>query len=205
MAKKNKGRTKRTDNDFYPTPQPLVDAICQRLFHVVDPASFQFIVEPSAGSGNFIQAIRRFWPNYPVYAIDIRMEAGPDCMAKGATQFTVGDWPNIAFNWKPQAKGFVVGNPPFSQAEAHIKAVMDFMLPGTTLAFLLKLNFLGGKEREHVLWRLGQLKHLIPIVGRPSFKKTELASTDNNEYGLFIWEVGFTGLPTVLFPHIEWK
>ncbi len=203
MPRPNKGRTKRTDNDFYPTPQGLADAICNRLATLYEAPLY--IVEPSAGSGNFVRAAHRAWPTVPIFSIDLRAECEADCLSAGAAYFTSGDWPSLLVTWGLSDPGLILGNPPFSCAEQHILSVLTGTPKGTVVAFLLKMNFFGGKDRTKTLWSHRQLKYLIPIVGRPSFKKTELASNDTNEYGIFIWETAFEGAPTILFPHIEWK
>lgn len=202
-AKKHKGKTPRSSEDNYPTPQPLVDAICDRLFKFLGQ-DFAFIVEPSAGNGNFVEAARRVWPFHQVHAIDIRDER-TSCMARGASSFTQGDWPAILRSWRPKGPGLVLGNPPFSMAAQHIAVVQEVMDPGTVVAFLLKMNFFGGKIRSRGFWPTAPFRCVIPIEGRPSFKKTELATNDTNEYGIFIFQNGWTEKPTIEFPHIIWK
>ena len=99
----------------------------------------------------------------------------------------------------------VIGNPPYSLAQEHVMLLLDYLLPGSHIAFLLKLGFLGTKTRANLLWKQGQCKYLLPILGRPSFVVGKHAVSDVNEYGLFIWEVGYDGPLIVRFPHIRWK
>ena len=100
-----------------------------------------------------------------------------------------------------------LGNPPYSLAAQHVMLLLDYLMPTSLIGFLLKLGFLGTKERANSLWKQGQLKYVRPILGRPNFVKSKnsKSSSDVNEYGLFIWEVGYSGPPTILFPHIRWK
>lgn len=200
-----KESSKRNENDSYLTPQPLADAICARLKK--DVASTPgLIIEPSAGTGSFIRAARKVWGTDPeVHAIEINGRHRSQCESSGATRFHHGDWVETLQAWQPLGAVLVVGNPPFSLASEHIFASLEYLFPGSIVAFYLKMNFFGGAKREKHLWSQRQLKHVIPIIGRPSFKKTEKANNDTNEYGVFIWEVGYTGLATVGLPHIHWK
>jgi hypothetical protein len=193
----------RQANDFYPTPAPLAVAICRRIAKVLPNGHFD-VIEPSAGAGAFVRPLRELWSLQPLIAIDIdpNVEA---LRAAGADDIHTADWGTWVKTYRVDGPTLVVGNPPFSLAHEHISAGLDYLLPGSHICFLLKLNFFGGKERERVFWRQGQLRYLIPIIGRPTFVKGEKASNDTNEYGVFIWEVGFSGRPEILFPHIFWK
>jgi hypothetical protein len=193
----------RAENDFYPTPNDLAVAICKRLSKVLPNGHFD-VIEPSAGAGAFVRPLRELWGLQPLIAIDIN----PNVQAlrdAGADDVFKADWVSWAQTYKVDGPTLVVGNPPFSLAQEHISAGLDYLLPGSHICFLLKMNFFGGKERELTFWRQGQLRYFIPILGRPSFVKGAKSSTDFNEYGCFIWEVGYTGKPTIEFPHIIWK
>lgn len=193
----------RQANDFYPTPAPLAVAICKRLSEVLPVGHFD-VIEPSAGSGAFVRPLRELWGLQPLIAIDIEPDV-PALQAAGADDIIKADWVQWVRSYKIDGPTLVIGNPPFSLAHEHISAGLDYLLPGSHICFLLKLNFFGGKEREKAFWRQGQLRYLIPIIGRPSFVKGAMASNDTNEYGVFVWEVGFSGKPVILFPHIIWK
>lgn len=193
----------RAENDFYPTPAPLASAICRRVSQLV-PAGHFDVIEPSAGMGAFVRPLRVIWGLQPLIAIDITAddrilrEAGADDVHKA-------DWVEWVKTYKIDGPTLVVGNPPFSLAKEHISAGLDYLLPGSHICFLLKQNFFGGRDRVESFWGQGQLKHFIPIIPRPSFIKGAKSSTDTNEYGLFIWEVGYAGKATIEFPHIIWK
>ena len=193
----------RQVNDFYPTPDLLAVAICKRLSEVLPNGHFD-VIEPSAGAGAFVRPLRELWGLQPLIAIDIAPDTAA-LRAAGADDVFQADWVSWVRSYRIDGPTLVIGNPPFSLAHEHITAGLDYLLPGSHICFLLKLNFFGGKEREKVFWRQGQLRYLIPIIGRPTFVKGEVASNDTNEYGVFIWEVGFPGRPEILFPHIIWK
>lgn len=193
----------RNENDFYSTPQPLANSATKAVLGLIGAGS-DFVIEPSAGNGPFVRAVRTLLPDVAIHAIEIRSEEYEACIAGGANSFTCGDFSQIIEAWQPQGKPLVIGNPPFSLAEKHISDCLDFLLPGSHVAFYLKLNFFGAAKREP-LWALGQLKYLVPIIGRPSFKTTKKASNDTNEYGIFVWEVGFAGRAQIILPPIRWK
>jgi hypothetical protein len=194
----------RQEHDFYPTPQELCDAVCKRLAEILPVPTV--IAEPSAGSGNFVRACRKTW-QAPVYAYDIRPECSTECLGAGAVTFSVSDWYLFMKSLTgPLPDGtLVVGNPPFFQAQKHITATLERMGKSTHLAFLLKANFLGGTARAKKLWVLPGFRYYIPIAGRPSFVQTEKATNGFEEYGIYVWEGGYTGRPEILFPHIFWR
>lgn len=192
----------RAENDFYPTPAPLAERICERIADLLAPTHFD-VIEPSAGQGAFVRVLRELWGLQPLIAIDITADETLLRNA-GADDVFRADWVEWLKTYKCEGPSLVVGNPPFSLAKEHVLAGLDYLLPGSHICLLLKQNFFGSRDRLS-LWGQGQLRYFIPIIPRPSFVKGEKSSTDTNEYGLFIWEVGYAGRPTILFPHIIWK
>jgi hypothetical protein len=191
----------RVDN--YPTPPALAEAICKRLSELLPIGHFE-VIEPSAGTGVFVRPLRQLWSLPPLIAIDTHPSVKALHKA-GADDVHKADWVQWVKQYKVEGPTLVVGNPPFSLAEDHIFAGLEYLLPGSHIAFLLKMNFFGGKARAATLWNQGQLRWVIPIVGRPSFVKGAKAVNDTNEYGCFIWEVGYAGKPSIELPHITWK
>jgi hypothetical protein len=194
----------REENDFYPTPDDLAVAITQRVGLMVPPKTIDSLIEPSAGSGAFVRPMRAFWSQHQITAIDIEPHE-PALVAAGASSIIQADWKEwISKAYVPNPV-LVLGNPPFSVAEDHIRVGLDYLPPTSHIVFLLKLNFIGGTDRAEHFWRLQQLKWIVPIAGRPSFVKGKKAMNDTNEYGVFFWEVGYAGPPLLALPHIFWK
>ena len=192
----------RQENDFYPTPDPLAVAICERVAKLLPPHHFE-VIEPSAGAGAFVRPLREIWGLQPIIAIDIE----PNVQAlrdAGADDVFKADWVSWIQTYRIDGPTLVVGNPPFSLAKEHVLVGLDYLLPSSHICFLLKQNFFGSRDRLS-LWNQGQLRYFIPIIPRPSFVKGEKSSTDTNEYAVFIWEVGYSGKPTIELPHIVWK
>lgn len=193
----------RTALDVYPTPQKTTQKICERLKTLFpDP---KFIIEPSAGSGVFVRELRLLYPTVPIAANEIRTEEAHALAEAGANYVYHEDWEALVRRWRPPEPVLIVGNPPFSLATRHVAAPMEVCAPGTNIAYLLKQNIKGGKDRAMNFWPKFPHKFEIPLTPRPSFKKTSKASNDTNEYSVFIWEVGYTGPSITLFPHIIWK
>ena len=192
----------RREADFYPTPDALALACCQAVRKLVPRP--HIILEPSAGSGAFVRAAMQTW-GVNVISVEIRPEAVAELEKLKAGNVYQMDFQEF-LKMIPLERGtLVIGNPPYSLAQAHIMTCLDYLLPGDSIAFLLKLGFLGTKDRADALWKIGQCKYLLPILGRPSFVKGTHATSDVNEYGLFVWEAGYNGPMTVLFPHIRGK
>lgn len=196
--------------DNYPTPDQLAKAIVKRLREMYGPR--RLLVEPSAGNGVFVRHMREAWnPDVAaIWAVDIRDEKSA-VLGAGASYFHQGDWvewvrliaASKSAGWGTEVP-LLIGNPPFSLAQAHLEASFKHLPLRSNICFLLRYGFLGGKDRTKTFWQVagGQfLRHLIPIAPRPSFVK---GKNDNSEYAVFIWEVGYDGPATVL-PHILWE
>jgi hypothetical protein len=78
----------------------------------------------------------------------------------------------------------IVGNPPYAVAEAHIRHALALSARyGSAVAFLLRVNFLGSKER-FAFWRDHPPTLVSVLSERPSFFGT---GTDASEYAFFVW------------------
>lgn len=195
-------RNRRRSNDYYPTPQELANAICRRLARTpeIGKLNCTLIIEPSAGSGNFIRAARSQWPSAGIIAVDV-CEVGAQCRQAGADDFHCDDWPAWVKQRPFDRPALVVGNPPYSQAQQHVEAALDHLPWGSLVAFLLRQSFLCSAKRLP-LWARSNCVATIPIVGRPSY--TDDGRTDASEYEVFVWRVGYEG-PRIGLPHLVWK
>jgi len=94
------------------------------------------------------------------------------------------------------APNWVVGNPPYLAAEAHIRHALRL---APNVAFLLRLGFLESAKRLS-FWGQHPPSEVHVLAQRPSFTGK---GTDSAAYGWFVWRTGRAG-PTVL--HIlDWK
>ncbi len=198
----------RVPLDAYQTPDQLAVAICDRLHRVVTSPSE--IMEPSAGAGAFVRAARARWPDAHVAAVDIDPGYRGALEQAGAHIVLADDWTVFAralanMQAEDGPERLVLGNPPFRQAQAHVEAALEWLRDGDRLAFLLRINFLGAKERVS-FWRRPGLEWMAPIAPRPSFglNKHGKPGSDGTEYAVFCWRKGFRGSPRIARP-ITWQ
>jgi hypothetical protein len=91
---------------------------------------------------------------------------------------------------------WIVGNPPYNQAEAHIRRALG--LSGQ-VAFLLRLAMLESRARVD-LWRKHPARKVWVLAERPSFTN---GKTDSAAYGWFWWDQTWEG-PTEL-EVVSWR
>lgn len=189
-----KKATKRLEMDAYMTPLPLAQAITRRLKVLgIDP---HYVLEPSAGTGNFIFAAREMWPRATIRAVEadaqragvvmrLRDRAGAlICSSTAHQKFEDVDAGFVG------APGLILGNPPYSCAIEHVRLALQH---GHYTAFLLRMSFLASQDRVANFWDQLQeqnvgLRWLIPLAQRPSFTGK---GTDNSEYAVYVWQRGW--------------
>jgi len=207
VRKRRRAPGEAADLDICLTPAELAAAICTQLAQ--DGVTPRGILEPSAGEGAFIRAAYGAWPGSRVVAIEIRPECAPLLSSANAAAVVTSDlltWLDTESGRRTtNAADLVLGNPPFSQAEKHIRALFGAMKPGAHLAFLLRTGFYESLQRLP-FWRDFPEKTFSPIVPRPSFKQNKhgRSGTDSQSYGLFVWQVGGDGAPRRT-PHLVWR
>lgn len=140
--------------------------------------------EPHAGGGAFVRALVEagadtHWsdadPDAPVYQRDrpdlVRVSCGHEaCDALHGWPFTMRERP-----------AWVIGNPPFNEAQAHVEMALRTATVG--VAFLLRLAFLEGAKRR-AFWSQHRPAEVHVLSERPSFTG---GSTDSAAYGWFVW------------------
>jgi len=188
-----KPAAERIAHDAYFTPQPLADAICETLDGRCGLYNPIRVLEPSCGGGSFLRAATTVWPMADLRGVDL----APTCDGPGLVEardlFGLQLWGHYSL---------ILGNPPYLQAERMVGYCLDLLAPGGTLAFLLRLSFLGGQGRSESLWSRRNLRWLAPITPRPSF--TPDGKTDAAEYALFVWRRDFCGNAELLAP-LRWE
>lgn len=211
------GKTERREHDAYFTPPELARAIVERVATFI--GEMGRIWEPHCGGGAFVAAARAQWPKHWITALDL-VDRRDGALAAGACRFVKHDWLQpLPAKLEPYTQvdppDLIIGNPPFLDAEAHVRRALEVVRPpegphgyykeGGHVAFLLRLAFLASGERLRGISASGPsgmgLKMVCPIAPRPSF--TGLGS-DNSEYALFVWQRDFKGLATLGEP-IFWK
>ncbi|HZS02223.1 MAG TPA: hypothetical protein VFE37_26135, partial [Chloroflexota bacterium] len=148
-------REGREPRDYYRTPaEAVVPFLARWSRRVQAPAR---ILEPAAGDGALLPALRRTWPEATIDAQDI----APQHDAVRRVDFLL---PVTRASYD-----LVITNPPFVHAEAFIQNGRALVRPGGHLALLLRLGFLGSQQRRG-LWRAAMPSDVYVLSERPSFK-----------------------------------
>lgn len=172
--------------DFFETPAWCVDRLLE-LWRGIPPGGR--VVEPSAGRGAIIRAVEAALPDHGIRWHAIECIATQEWTLKQSGERVVveiGDFlrPSRAINAHPVP---VIGNPPYSQAEAFIRWARR-CYPESEIVFLLRVNFLGADDRVP-LWREVGEPDIFVLPNRPSFglNKHGKPGTDGSEYAWFRW------------------
>ena len=171
MSSTNRG-TRRAADDVYPTPSWCV----QRFLEHVDLPGGLWL-DPCAGDGAIIRAVRPLYPDVVWSAVEIRDE----CFGKLAYEVSgervqLGDFLTIKLLEAPRV---VIGNPPYSLAQEFVARAMEV---SDVAAFLLRLNFLASAKRA--AWGRESTPDVYVLPNRPSFTG---GRTDSCEYAWFVW------------------
>lgn len=177
MSATNRG-TVRKEADFYATPLETVYALLDN-YGDIDPNDL--ILEPSAGNGNIIQALRnRGYQNF-IEAVELR-ESELNNLDKLASEVSICDF---LMDFEATCKyDVIIGNPPYSLAQKFIDKSLELLAPGGRLIFLLRTNFLESQKRFE-WWQDKTPNGLYVLNKRPSFTGK---GTDATSYSWFIWE-----------------
>lgn len=208
MSATGRGGT-RTEEAF--TPYPLALAACEMLRREGRVPDTPLVLEPSAGKGAFVHAVKDTWTEPVITALDVKITPSLRRMRGYHTQVLKRDF--LTYRGR-RRYDLVIGNPPYgpmgtNNAEKHTRRAIEFLAPDGLLVFLLRLNFLAGIERTAGLWYEHPPAMVLPLDKRPSFRKVthidengkkKTSSSDACEYGLFL----FRKNPTCDPPVIQW-
>lgn len=159
-------------DEWWPTPPWLAE----RIVEWADPIAGESIVEPSAGDGALVRAIRAHdarrcgvheWSL--VTAVELRHEREPELRAAGADDVVIGDWPTVAATWSMRDRptfDLAISNPPFSLVAQHLYPMVAV---AHRAVVLLPLTALEGQERHREVWSRVVLERLAILVSRPRF------------------------------------
>ena len=178
------GDTGRHALDAYYTPHQLAAALVRRLPFLPG----QRVLEPSAGGGAFVDALVGHPERLSVTALDVNPRAPAVRLRADAL---VDALPGVDFLDHQAPTDWIVGNPPYDAAEAHVRHALSLARVG--VAFLLRLAFLASARRVP-LWQESPLALVSVLAERPSFAG---GGTDSDDYAFFIWRKGWTYPATV--------
>ena len=181
MSATNRG-SKRAAHDFYATPEKVVSLFLQES-KILSTVNGGGILEPSAGNGNIVKAIKQFSPESHVTAVELREEELENLTSVGSDSVIITNFLEEDFTDKFQ---LIIGNPPYSLAQEFVEKSISLLEPEGTVAMLLRVGFLGSKKR-HSFFKKFPVSELYVCSARPSFTGK---GTDASEYAWFIWKEG---------------
>lgn len=138
MSATNRG-AQRVTNDLYPTPAPPINA----LLSVLRYSGIRTFHEPCKGLGAIYDRIECRYKSY------CEIAEGKDYLTYTA----------------PHHYDLIVTNPPFSLALPFLKKSLQ---EAATVIYLLRLNFLGSRERRP-FWHANRPTHVLTLAERPIF------------------------------------
>lgn len=184
MSSTHRG-AERIERDAYYTPDSVARACVATLpIHRSETAW-----EPHAGGGAFVRALLTRTPH--VYASDLVLR--PDVAALVTHSGHVDA--RMGWSFGIPSPDWIVGNPPFNEAQEHVEMAIRTASVGVGL--LLRLAFLEGQKRA-AFWRAHPAAQVHVLIRRPSFTG---GATDSCAYGFFVWMREHSG-PTTLH-HLE--
>lgn len=176
MSATNRGAVRR-ESDFYATPLESVYSFLDNYDEIKDN---DLILEPSAGNGAIIKALRNRGYKNHIVAIELREEERENLIGHADSVGT------LDFLKDPDLGKFdvIIGNPPYSLAQEFIDKSLSLLRPGGRLIFLLRTNFLES-EKRFKWWQDKIPSGLYTLHKRPSFTGK---GTDATSYSWFVWE-----------------
>jgi predicted RNA methylase len=174
LSATNRG-AKRKESDFYPTPVSVVQTFLSN-YKIKDGT----ILEPCAGNGNFIKAIREFGYNNNIIANELREIEVNNLIEAGANEVYTYNFLENKISEYPTT---IITNPPFSIAEEFIRKCKT-QFPNSEIIMLLRVAFLESQKR-YDFWQQYPVNKLYVLKDRPSFTGK---GTDASAYGFFVWD-----------------
>lgn len=162
MSSTNRGSRGGFELDHFATPAWCVDLLVPHL----PPLAGRRLGELSAGRGDVVKALLVHGADPGlVTAVEIEPRRAAACRALGVRTIE-GDALDPALGLGPY--DLIVGNPPYGDAEAHVRRSCALLAPGGTCALLLRLAFVMEAAERRDLRRAHPCDVLV-LDKRPSF------------------------------------
>jgi len=145
------------DLEFYETPDEVADYLV-RLADIEGHGPLQ-ILEPSAGKGALIRAIRRakFGNQHTISACEINPQCIPALRELGVFAW-IDSWQNVT---PTVMYDRVIMNPPFSKNQDidHVMRAWQFLKPGGILVAIMSTHMMFSETKKNVEFREFLNKH----------------------------------------------
>lgn len=166
--------------DYYVTP---IEPICEFIeeFWMQEPAAFSYSIFDPAAGGDAKNPM-----SYPT-ALDLMGVPEDNIFTMDIRQDSLAELKGDYLKLKSVNCFTIITNPPFDLAVPFIRKALDDVKAGGFVIMLLRLNFLGSKERRQ-FWAENMPKYIYVHHRRMSF--TGDGNTDSIEYAHFIWQKG---------------
>ena len=181
MSSTGRGERLGGPEDFYQTPAWAV----RRLLETWKPAGGLWL-EPGAGNGAIIKAANSVRSDVEWLAVEIR-EAEEEGLQHVARTVVMGDFLDRSLPLPDTSRvSVVLGNPPFSLAQAFIERSRE-LCPVAEIVMLLRLNYIGSEDRADFMRT--NLPSLRILPNRASFLPVpgKVGKVDSIEYAWFGW------------------
>ena len=169
--------TERKQYDFYATPIDCVENFINN--YGIDRIKGN-ILEPSAGNGNVIQALRQKKVQGIITAVELRDEER-DSLTRISDKVIIDNF----LEWEADKDyDVIIGNPPYTYAREFIEKCFKIANENTVIIMLVRTAFLESKSR-YEFWQQHPLSGLYTLSKRPSFTGK---GSDATSYSWFIWD-----------------
>lgn len=183
MSSTNRGARRHPD-DWYETPRWCVERILPYL-----PRA-ERILEPAAGCGAIIGVITKAYRKAAIQCVELDPVRSALSGSKGILNIC-GDY--LTFDGS-LPYDLIITNPPYKLALEFVQHSLELAAEHTTIAMLLRLNWLGSNKRRE--FHQANPSDVYVLTPRPSF--TDDKRTDSCEYAWFVWGPGPRGRMAVL-------
>lgn len=178
-------RTQRRTNDAYYTPEGAAYAIVRHLVETkrLPRKATTTLLEPHVGGGAWVSALKRARVPGLIHASDVDPNAAGLVHPDGDVAGEVADFLVHVYG---MLFDVILGNPPFGNAEEHVRRALELLRPGGLLIFLLRRNWLGAARFDFIAEGRAPVDEIV-LAPRLSFTD---GGTDEQEYSVFIWRGG---------------
>lgn len=163
----------KKEYQFFSTP----DALADELVENAGIEEYDLVLEPSAGQGAIIKAIKRKHPSIEVYWCELMDLNRGICELIPDTLFLKDDFLEMPAN--PRLRGLfhkIIANPPFAKNQDidHIMAMWECLAPGGRIVTIAGVHWQFATEKKCAQFRrwLEQQIHTVTEIPEGTFKES---------------------------------